>query len=72
MISKSLYSYLNLAIQQILSSPDPMIRAIGMLDKRADKRRLLAMQMLDENPLVVRLHRFRLYAEAFSLNTMAE
>ncbi len=59
----SLFSYLNLSIEQILSSPNPMIRAIGMLDRRVGKRRLSAMDMGNENPLVARLHQFRVEAE---------
>lgn len=62
----SLFTYLNLSIEDILSSPDPIIRAIGMFDRRVGKRRLLAREMQNENPLVARLHCFRVQTETAS------
>ncbi len=69
---RSLFAYLNLSIEQIVSSPDPIVRAIGMLDRRLGKRRLAAMEMSDENSLVVRLHSFRVEAESLDVKKMSE
>ncbi len=49
----ALEEYLSLAIDDILKSQNPIIRALGMLDKRLGKRRLAARAESEEkHPLV--------------------
>jgi hypothetical protein len=57
--TEALFNYLNLSIEKILNSPDPIIRAIGMLDQRVGLRRLSAMDVEHEHPLVQRFHELR-------------
>jgi hypothetical protein len=51
-------------IAALLTSPDPLIRALAMLDRRLGTRRLAKLDMASEHPLVVELHRLRRDAEA--------
>jgi hypothetical protein len=60
---RSLLAYLNLSIDDIRSSPNTLIRAIGMLDARIGKRRLRKLDMTHEHDLVKRLYTFRCSAE---------
>ena len=62
-LHRSLFNYLNLSVEDILESADPIIRAVGMLDRRVGLRRLAAMEMGQEHPLVRTLHAFRCEAE---------
>lgn len=55
----ALAEYLNLSIDRILTSPNPIVQAIGMLDRRLGKRRLAAMDASSMHPLVLRLYTFR-------------
>lgn len=64
-----LFQYLNLSIDQIMTSPDPIIRAIGMLDRRLGKRRLGALDISNEHELIQRLFQFRCEAEDSSCGT---
>jgi len=59
----SLRDYLNTPVKAIPKSPNPIIRALGMLDARVGKRRLAAMTMTNEHPLVQKLYAFRCHAE---------
>lgn len=61
---QALFDYLNLSIEKILASPDPITRAVGMLDRRVGIRRLALVDIEHEHPLVRRLHEFRCEAEA--------
>lgn len=60
---QALFNYLNLPIDGILASPDPITRAIGMLDRRVGIRRLASVDVGHEHSLVRRLHEFRCEAE---------
>src|SRR5687767_5190499 len=60
---QALFGYLYLPITEILASPDPITRAIGMLDRRVGLRRLVSVDVEHEHPLVRRLHEFRCEAE---------
>ncbi len=62
-LHRSLFEYLSLSIDEILSSKNPLIRAIGMLDARAGKRRLKSIDVSNEHQLVKRLHDLRCDAE---------
>lgn len=59
----SLAVYLDLSMNEILASPNPIIKAIGMLDRRFGKRRLASMDAAQEHSLVRRLYSFRCEAE---------
>lgn len=65
---QALFDYLNLPVEQILASPDPVTRAIGMLDRRVGLRRLASVDVAHEHPLVRRLHEFRCEAEGATAN----
>lgn len=58
-----LYHYPSLPFEDILKHHDPMVRAVGMLDKRLGKRRLKALTVEEEHPLVQALHALRREAE---------
>lgn len=49
---KSMREYLDLSFASILASGNPLIKAIGMLDKRLGKRRLMCMDVRDSAPIV--------------------
>jgi hypothetical protein len=51
-------------IDQILQSPDPLIRALAMLDRRLGKRRLARLDVSREHPLVQRTYCLRCQAES--------
>lgn len=59
----ALFHYLNMSIDTILSSEHPLIRAIGMLDARVGKRRLLKMDLSDQHELVRKLYLLRCECE---------
>jgi hypothetical protein len=52
------------SIAQLLASPDPLVRALAMLDRRLGRRRLASFDVKSEHPLVVALYRLRCEAEA--------
>lgn len=58
-----LFAYLNLSIPKILASGIPLIRAMGMLDRRFGKRRLQAFDARKAHSLVKLFHEFRCQAE---------
>lgn len=59
-----LEAYLSLAIEDALSSPGPLMRALAVVDRRVGKRRLRAMAPLrHEHPLVQELYALRCAAE---------
>ncbi|MGE5293954.1 MAG: PcfJ domain-containing protein [Solirubrobacterales bacterium] len=56
---ESLFDYLSLSMEDILTSGNLLIRAIGMLDARLGKRRLRKIDIAQEHPLVQRLYCLR-------------
>jgi hypothetical protein len=58
-----LFDYLSYSIEDVLRSDHPLVRALGMLDRRMGKRRLLTYPVETEHPLVRRFHAFRCEAE---------
>lgn len=67
-----LYHYPSLPFEAILKHPDPMVRAVGMLDKRLGKRRLKAIDVADAHPLVLSLYILRREAEGLPAEEMPE
>lgn len=63
---EALFDYLNLSIESILKSSNPLIRAMGMLDSRLGKRSLQKIQIGHEHELVKRLYELRVQAEGIS------
>lgn len=59
----SLFNYLNLSIENAISSENPIIRAFATLDRRFGKRRLKEFNWQKEHPLVKILYKFRCEAE---------
>ena len=52
------------SIEQLLASPDSLVRALAMLDRRLGKRRLASFDLKSEHSLVVGFHHLRCEAEA--------
>jgi len=61
--NQALFDYLGLSMADILSSDNPIIRALGMLDRRFGKRRLREYDVSAEHPRVQTLHQVRCEAE---------
>lgn len=59
--------YLSLSIEEIITSKDPIIRALGMLDSRLGKRRLTRIEITNETELVQRLWQLRCQCEGLDL-----
>jgi hypothetical protein len=60
----ALASYLDLRVEQALVSPDPLHRALAMIDRRLGRRRFEALELLpEEHPWVRQLHALRADAE---------
>lgn len=59
----AMHEYQSLSIADILASDNPIIRAIGMLDRRVGIRRLRKIDVLREHALVRATHVFRCQAE---------
>ena len=62
-LGDAMFGYLHTSIDDILTSDDVLIRAIGMLDRRVGKRRLSTLAETIDHPLVRLLHVFRCDAE---------
>lgn len=63
---QALFDYPNLPVDEILLSTNPLIRAIGTLDRRVGKAQLLTLLQTESHPLVMRLGAFRCRAEDWS------
>jgi len=61
----ALSEYLELSIDAVLASENPVIRALGMLDRRLGKRRLAVMDVTADLPMVHEFHaiRWRLWGD---------
>ncbi|MDQ8736399.1 hypothetical protein [Paenibacillus sp. LHD-38] len=57
--------YLNLSTNEALTSTNPIIRALSILDRRLGKRRLISIR--DDHPIVNKLLIIRLLVEYFDL-----
>jgi hypothetical protein len=55
--------YPSLSITSALTDPDPITRALAMLDRRLGKRRLAAIDLTSEHEIVRTLHDLRCEAE---------
>jgi len=64
-MTSALFEYLSTPMEEILTSPNPIIRGIGMLDRRVGKSRIATLAMGGEHVLVRRLHAFRCQAEGW-------
>lgn len=62
----AMFDYLNMSIDDVLASDRTIIRAFGMFDARLGKRRLRALDMDGEAPLVARFHAIRCEAEGLT------
>jgi hypothetical protein len=62
-LPRSMFTYLNLNIDDALTSENPIIRAFAMLDRRFGKRRLCDFDSTNEHPLVGQFYRFRCHVE---------
>lgn len=67
----ALHEYLSLSIEAAVASPNPIIRAIAMFDRRLGKRRLRQFAEIDfEHPLVKHCYQLRCEAEGLLHNTV--
>jgi hypothetical protein len=63
-IHDGLTAYLDLKIDQALISPEPLHRALAMIDRRLGRRRFEALKLsANEHPWVRQLHELRASAE---------
>lgn len=62
-LHRSLEEYLSLSMDEILVSDNFIIRAMGMLDSRMGKRRLLKVEIVEEHDLVRRFCQLRRAAD---------
>ena len=62
-LGTAMHEYLSMSISEILAAGNPVIRAIGMLDRRFGRRRLECFDSAREHPLVRELYEFRMLAE---------
>jgi hypothetical protein len=53
-------AYCEASIEENLGSRNVLARGLAMLDRRLGKRRIVALNMAGEHPLVAELHRVRL------------
>lgn len=67
-LGNAMYQYLRLSIEDIHVAADPLVRALGILDRRTGKRSLSQMNVHDEHPLVKVLYRFRCTAEGLEVD----
>jgi hypothetical protein len=68
-VNQILFDYLSMGINEILQSGNPLVRGLGMLDKRCGKRRLAAFDDSQEHALVKTFFRFRCQAEEIEINS---
>jgi hypothetical protein len=68
-VLSDLEGYLSLTIEDALASPNPLLRALAMCDRRVGKRRLRSFEMRDEHPLVRELFAARCACERIDLDT---
>ena len=59
----AMHNYQSMSIDNILKSENPVIRAIGMLDRRLGLRRLRKIEISSEHPLVQATYLFRCESE---------
>jgi hypothetical protein len=66
-LGSAMHDYQSLSAEEILTSENPIIRAIGMLDRRIGVRRLKKIHVKSEHPLVVATYVFRCKAEGIAI-----
>lgn len=59
-LADSCLQYINQSIDESFNSPNPLIRAFAMLDRRTGKRRLLDLDREGMHPLVKRMYDLRM------------
>lgn len=64
-VISQLKNYLNQSIDEIMSAPSPIIRALGLLDRRFGLRRLERFDPSGEHEFVALLYGLRCKAEGF-------
>ncbi|MGR3795424.1 SF0329 family protein [Vannielia sp. SX4] len=70
--NEALFDLLNISIEDAMHSEDMIVRAFGMLDRRLGKRRLRALDVREESPLVQLLYAIRCEAEGIRPHAGAE
>lgn len=63
----TLFAYLNLSIDDVLRSTDPLTKALGMLDRRLGKRRLRDFDPARESVLVKKMYEYRCMCEGIAV-----
>ena len=67
-VNAALFASLSMPFDEIVSSRNPIIRGIGILDKRFGKRRLADFDAEKEHPLVRSSYEFRCSAEGMTVS----
>ena len=62
-LGTAMHEYLSMSMTEILEAGNPVIRAIGMLDRRFGRRRRECFDSAREHALVRELYEFRMLAE---------
>ena len=68
-IVRQLTTYLNLSIDEIMTSSSPVVRALGLLDRRFGLRRLQRFDASAEHEFVALLYDLRCRAEGLTLQS---
>lgn len=58
--------YLTISIDDALSSPNPLLQAFAMLDRRFGKRRLSAFEQQEKHPLQQKFYQLRCFLDSFN------
>lgn len=64
--NESLFQFLNISIEEAITSDNPIIRSLAIIDKRFGKRRLIKINISNEHPIVQFLHEFRCLSEGIT------
>ena len=68
-VVQQLTAYLNLSIDEIMTSSSPIVRALGLLDRRFGQRRLQRFDPSAEHEIVALMHKLRCQAEGVALQS---
>ncbi len=68
----ALFDYLNMSLEQVLTSDQMIVRALGMFDKRLGKRRLASMDVSGEHGLIQGFFSVRCAFEGLRLRPIAK
>jgi len=71
-LGTTMFNSLNTSIGEMRRSPNPIMRALAMLDRRSGKRALMSLDMSREEQLVKVMHALRCHAEGWVQDVPSE